>query len=61
MMGTWFETAVYCEETYGVHTDMKEGFFVCPECGEPLYNIDFPFHCWDECPVCGFEFFEEGF
>ena len=60
-MGAWFETAVYCEETYGVQVDMKEGFFVCPECGEPLYNVDFPSHCWDDCPVCGFEFFEEGF
>ena len=56
-MGTWHETAVYCEETYGVQVDMKEGFFVCPECGEPLYNVDFPSHCWDDCPVCGFEFF----
>ena len=60
-MGTWFETAIYCEETYGVSVNMKEGFFICPECGEPLYNIDFPSHSWDECPVCGFEFFEEGF
>ena len=30
-MGTWYETAIYCEETYGVQVDMKEGFFVCPE------------------------------
>ena len=60
-MGTWYETAVYCEETYGTQVDMKEGFFVCPEWGELLYNIDFPSRCWDDCPVCGFEFFEEGF
>ena len=60
-MLTWLEAAVMCEETYGAHVDMKEGFFICPECGEPLYDIDFPSYYWDECPVCGFEFFEEGF
>ena len=41
-MYTWLEAAVYCEETFGVHVDMKEGFFECPDCSEPIYECD-----WD--------------
>lgn len=36
--------------------DWGEGFYVCPECDEPIYNCD-----WSEaelkeciCPICGF-------
>ena len=51
-MFSWLTAAVYCEETYGVHVNMKEGFFICPECGEPIYECDFPDHGWHSCPVC---------
>lgn len=27
---------------------------ICIECGEPIYEEDFPNHNWDTCPVCGF-------
>ena len=54
-MGTWFETAVYCEETFGVHVDMAEGFFICPECGEPIYECDWDAYSdWSVCPICEF-------
>ena len=47
-----------CEEDYGSQVDYEEGFFVCSECGEPIYECD-----WSEselrnedgehiCPVC---------
>jgi predicted RNA-binding Zn-ribbon protein involved in translation (DUF1610 family) len=56
----WLTAAVMCEELYGAHVDMKEGFFVCPECGEPIYESDWEDYLeWDECPVCGF-LVEEG-
>lgn len=56
----WHTAAVMCEELYGVHVNMKEGFFICPECGEPIYESDWEDYLeWDECPVCGF-LFEEG-
>lgn len=56
----WAEAGTLCEELYGVHMDTKEGFFICPECGEPVYEIDWPDHeDWSECPICGF-CFEEG-
>lgn len=59
-MYTWLEAAVYCEETFGVHVDMKEGFFECPECGEPIYECDWRGHDdWSVCPICEMTF-EEG-
>jgi predicted RNA-binding Zn-ribbon protein involved in translation (DUF1610 family) len=57
-MYTWLEAAVYCEETFGVYVNMKEGFFICPECGEPIYECDWSNHDWDECPICGWNFME---
>lgn len=58
-MFTWHTAGTYCEEVYGVALDTKEGFFICPDCGEPLLVEDWPRHDWDTCPICGFEFFSE--
>ena len=49
---TWYDAAVYCAENFGVHFDMKEHFFECPECGEPIYRDDWKNHNWSICPVC---------
>lgn len=58
-MFTWLEAAVMCEELYGVETNMKEGYFACPECGEPILEEDWRNHDdWGVCPVCGFNFWE---
>ena len=57
-MRAWYDIARKCEEDYGSQVDYEEGFFVCPECGEPIYGCD-----WSEselqnengeyiCPVC---------
>jgi hypothetical protein len=54
-MFTWHTAAVCCEEFYGVHVDMNEGFFICPECGEPIYECDWEEHSdWEMCPICEF-------
>ena len=52
---SWEKVARHCEEEYGTHIDWDEEFFICPECGEPIYKDD-----WDAdelriCPVCEFE------
>ena len=57
-MYTWLEAAIYCEETFGIHVDTREGFFICPECGEPIYECDWRGHDWDYCPICNFNFME---
>lgn len=57
-MMTWFEAGVYCEETYGMSLNTAEGYFVCPECGEPLFCEDWKDHDWSKCPICDFDFME---
>lgn len=58
-MFTWLEAAVMCEELYGVHVNMKEGFFVCPECGECIYEVDWDAYSeWECCPICEWNFME---
>ena len=58
-MYTWFEAAVYCEETFGVEANMREGYFVCPECGELIYEEDWRLHPdWCLCPICNWDFME---
>lgn len=59
-MLSWLTAAVYCEEIFGVQVDMAEGFFVCPECGELIYECDWDAYSdWSVCPICEFNF-EEG-
>ena len=59
-MFTWHEAAVMCEELYGVEVHMKDGYFVCPICGEVIYECDWRDHeDWSICPICE-EAFEEG-
>ena len=53
-MKTWEEIAFELEKDYGVYVDWDERFFICPECGEPVYECD-----WDAddlmcCPICDF-------
>jgi hypothetical protein len=57
---TWKQAAKFCEKTYGSYVDWDEGFFICPECDDPIYECDWE-DCddWDVCPVCDFNFAEE--
>ena len=53
----WLEAGTQCEVEYGMTLNTKEGYFICPECGEPVYECDWT----DEelraylCPICQFE------
>ena len=56
-MFDWFNASRHCVKTYGSALDREERFFVCPECGEPIYEDDWEDHDdWEVCPVCGFDF-----
>lgn len=60
-MKTWYEAMAHCREVYGVHVNKKNRFFCCPECGEPLSEEDWEDHVdWSECPICGFDWEEDG-
>lgn len=52
---SWEQAAHHCEETYGVFVDWDEEFFICAECGEPIYKVDWKPDELDTCPVCEFE------
>lgn len=50
----WEKNAKEVEEVYGEFVDWEEKFYICPECGETVYECD-----WDEsdlfcflCPIC---------
>ena len=56
-MKTWKQVAEYCENVYGSYVDWEEGFFICPECEEPIYEIDWLDNSnWNLCPICEFYF-----
>lgn len=57
-MAKWERKAIIVEETYGIFVDWDEKFFICPECGEPIYESDWDDELLDDCPVCGFEWEE---
>ena len=53
---TWLDLAHYCYNVYGTYVNWSDRFFICPECGEPIYAED-----WEDepmaiengyCPVC---------
>lgn len=53
----WEDNAIHVENTYGTFVDWEEKYYLCPECGEPIYEDD-----WDDdrlafelCPICGFD------
>ena len=48
----WSECAKMCRKVFGSYIDWEERFFECPECGEPLLEIDWEEHNWETCPIC---------
>ena len=49
----WKDNAVIVETVYSGYVDWEERFYLCPECGEPIYEED-----WETnyllCPIFGF-------
>lgn len=52
----WADAAIYCYNTYGIQIDWEEGFFICPECGEPIYGKDWEDEEFIFCPICSYWF-----
>ena len=66
---TWEMVARAVEESTGTFVDWDEEYFICPECGEPVYKCD-----WQEsdytlgqgfngeywCPICDMVLIGEG-
>lgn len=50
----WEKNAYDVIINYGGHVDWEERFYICPSCGEPVYECD-----WESvdlfkiyCPIC---------
>lgn len=52
---TWRQAANLAAKVYSCPVNYGEGFFICPECGEPIYSCDWQDHDFNTCPVCEFE------
>ncbi len=56
----WEYVARKVEKEYGAYVDWDERFYICPECGEPIYEadwLDVDFVIPEdgvECPICEF-------
>ena len=57
----WELNANIVEGAYGGYVNWEERFYICPECGEPIYECD-----WSDkklynmlCPVCEYNGDEE--
>ncbi len=54
-MTNWEKNANIVETVYGGFVDREEGFYLCPECEEPIYKDDWSEEELEElCPVCNF-------
>ena len=53
-MDKWKQIARYLEDEYGTFVDWDEEFFICPDCGEPIYHVDWDAEELHACPVCEF-------
>ena len=61
-MKRWKDAAKYCRREYGVQVDEGEGFFICVECGEPIYFDDWTSEetaDWSICPICEINLYED--
>lgn len=55
-MKMWKVNAKFVEKVYGGYVDWEERFYICPECGEPIYECDWSTTnlCNFICPICNF-------
>ena len=57
MYNPWKDNAITVEQDFGGFVDYENEFYVCPECGEPIYKIEWTPRELDECicPICEWE------
>ena len=57
MYNPWKDNAITVEQEFGGFVDYGERFYICPECGEPVYESDWPIYKFEDfiCPICEWE------
>lgn len=50
----WEQNAIIVEDAYGCYVDYKDRFYLCPYCGEAIYEEDWSEESLEEfiCPIC---------
>lgn len=53
-MTRWESNAIFCSKECGSPVDFEERFYICPFCGEPVYEEDWPEDVLNAyiCPIC---------
>ena len=54
MVNYWRENAKVVEDVYGSYVNWDERFYICPECGEAVYEVDWENNELEDflCPIC---------
>lgn len=54
MVNYWRENAKTVEQVYGGYVNWDERFYICPECGEAVYEVDWENNELEDflCPIC---------
>lgn len=57
----WEKNAKMVEQMFGSYVDWGDRFYLCPECGEPIYEIDWSNEDLKEkiCLICDFNIEED--
>ena len=58
-MSKWEQIARHVKVVYGSFVDWDERFFICPDCGEPIYECDWASNYLSMCPICDFDWLED--
>lgn len=55
MVWSWERVATFIEKEFDTYINWEEEFFVCPECGDPVFKADYPMiEVGMLCPICEF-------
>lgn len=72
----YFDAKDYVMDTFDSYGNedrdagIEDEFFTCPECGEPLYAVDYDYLSswneaeggpWSYCPVCGYNWYKDSY
>lgn len=56
----WEKVAKLVDEVYDTFVNWEERFFICPECGEPIYEedwgVELEAYGIPYCPICENEY-----
>ena len=58
-MSKWEQIARHVKAVYDYFVDWDDRVFICPDCGEPIYECDWADNDLTTCPICDFDWLED--